>query len=146
MYTKLLVALDESSVAEQVLPYARFLAKKLKLPIELVTAIDVAAVATSARHEIRHFDTLADDIRSASESYLERIGKMFPDTLVARSVRIEKPEEVIIEKANQEKGTLITMATHGRSGLSRWLLGSIAEKVLRATSNPLLLVRGGEVG
>ena len=38
------------------------------------------------------------------------------------------------------------MATHGRSGLSRWLLGSIAEKVLRATSNPLLLVRGGEVG
>src|ERR1700751_2278068 len=104
MYTKILVALDESSVAERVLPYARFLAKKLKLPIELVTAIDVAAVATSAGHEIRHFDMLADDIRSASESYLERIGKMFPDTLVARSVRIGKPEEVIIEKANQEKG------------------------------------------
>ena len=36
------------------------------------------------------------------------------------------------------------MATHGRSGLQRWLLGSVAEKVLRATENPLLLVRASE--
>ena len=146
MYTKMLVALDESSVAEQVLPYARFLAKMLKLPIELVTAIDLAGIATSTAHEVRRFDTLVDDIRSTSESYLERISKTFPETSVTRSVRIGKPEEMIIEKANQDKGTLITMATHGRSGLSRWLLGSVAEKVLRGTTNPLLLVRASEGG
>ena len=39
---------------------------------------------------------------------------------------------------------LISMATHGRSGLNRFLLGSVAEKVLRGTANPLLLVRATE--
>jgi nucleotide-binding universal stress UspA family protein len=52
-----------------------------------------------------------------------------------------KPAETIIEKAAANKGTLITMATHGRSGIKRWLLGSVAEKVLRGTVNALLLVR-----
>ena len=146
MYTKLLVALDESSVAEQVLPYARFLARRLKLPVELVTAIDLAGLATSVGHAVRHFDTFVDHIRSGSETYLARIGKTFPETPLTCSVQTGKPEEVILEKAHQDKGTLITMATHGRSGLSRWLLGSVAEKVLRATVNPLLLLRVGGGG
>lgn len=146
MYTKILVALDESSVAEQVLPYARFLARRLTLPIELVTAVDFAGIASSASHEVRKFDTLLDDIRSATEAYLERISKTFPEIAITHSVRIGKPADIIIDKANQEKGTLIMMATHGRSGLSRWLLGSVAEKVLRSTTNPLLLVRAGEGG
>jgi nucleotide-binding universal stress UspA family protein len=53
---------------------------------------------------------------------------------------------VIIETAAQNKGTLVAMATHGRTGMSRWLLGSVAEKVLRGSMNPLLLVRAGEGG
>ncbi len=52
----------------------------------------------------------------------------------------------IVEYAAADKNTLIVMATHGRSGLQRWLLGSVAEKVLRATANPLLLVRAAEGG
>ena len=52
--------------------------------------------------------------------------------------------EVIVETAAADKNTLIVMATHGRSGLNRFLLGSIAEKVLRATVNPLLLVKATE--
>jgi nucleotide-binding universal stress UspA family protein len=55
-----------------------------------------------------------------------------------------KTEQVIIETAAADKGTLVTMATHGRSGINRWLLGSVAEKVLRGTTNPLLLVRATE--
>jgi nucleotide-binding universal stress UspA family protein len=51
---------------------------------------------------------------------------------------------VIIEKAAAEQDTLITMATHGRSGMNRWLLGSVAEKVLRGASNPVLLIRAAE--
>ena len=55
-----------------------------------------------------------------------------------------KAEQVIIETAAADKGTLITMATHGRSGMNRWLLGSVAEKVLRGGTNPMLLVRATE--
>ncbi len=55
-----------------------------------------------------------------------------------------KAEDTIIEKAATDKAVLITMATHGRSGLNRFLLGSVAEKVLRGMVNPLLLIRATE--
>jgi nucleotide-binding universal stress UspA family protein len=57
-----------------------------------------------------------------------------------------KAEQMIIETAAADKGTLITMATHGRSGIDRWLLGSVAEKVLRGATNPMLLIRATEEG
>jgi nucleotide-binding universal stress UspA family protein len=59
-------------------------------------------------------------------------------------VRSGVPADIINESAAVEKYTLIAMATHGYSGLNRWLLGSVAEKVLRGSSNPLLLVRATE--
>lgn len=52
--------------------------------------------------------------------------------------------QVMLEKAATDTHTLIAMATHGRSGLNRWLLGSVAEKVLRATHNPLLMTRAAD--
>jgi Universal stress protein family len=52
----------------------------------------------------------------------------------------------VIEKAASYGDTLIAMATHGRSGVDRWLLGSVAEKVLRGATNPLLLVRATKDG
>jgi len=60
------------------------------------------------------------------------------------SVKRGRPEEVILDNAAADKHTLIAMATHGRSGLNRWMLGSVAEKVLRGCENPLLLVRASE--
>ena len=52
--------------------------------------------------------------------------------------------DIIIETAASDKETLIAMATHGRSGVNRFMLGSVAEKVLRGAANPLLLVRANE--
>ncbi len=147
MVTKILVPLDGSRVAEQVLPYACFLATRLKLPVELIGVIDIAAIATSVdTDKARYVGTLINDSKRASQNYLQRVGKKFPGSSVTYSVEPGKPEDVIIEKAAHEQGTLVTMATHGRSGMSRWLLGSVAEKVLRATTNPLLLVRAGVGG
>jgi nucleotide-binding universal stress UspA family protein len=60
-------------------------------------------------------------------------------------VRVEvlfgRPARRIIEYAMKEEVDLIAMATHGRSGFSRWVFGSVAEKVLRATVLPILLIR-----
>ena len=50
----------------------------------------------------------------------------------------------LLRQRRLKKQTLIAMATHGRSGLDRWLLGSVAEKVLRAAANPMLVVRAKE--
>jgi len=59
-------------------------------------------------------------------------------------VEKDRAEEAIIGKAGADAGVLIAMATHGRSGLNRFLLGSVAEKVLRGSDNPLVLVRAKE--
>jgi len=147
MYSKILVPLDGSTVAEQVLPYVRFLAARLQIPARLLGVVDPAAIAVSGlSHDPRYIGRLTEDGRRASESYLARLSKTFSENSVTCCVEIGQPEVVIIETAAQNKGTLVAMATHGRTGMSRWLLGSVAEKVLRGSTNPLLLVRAGEGG
>jgi nucleotide-binding universal stress UspA family protein len=147
MYRRILVPLDGSQVAEQVLPYARYLAGKLKIPVDLLgVVVDLAVLTSAMRANVRNVKTLMTDHVQRSEAYLEKLGKTFPEIAITQAVRKGKPEEVVIEKAASDGDTLITMATHGRSGIDRWLLGSVAEKVLRGTTNPLLLVRAAEHG
>jgi nucleotide-binding universal stress UspA family protein len=61
-------------------------------------------------------------------------------------VEIGKAEELIIDKAAADKNTLIVMTTHGRSGIQRWLLGSVADKVLHGSTNHMFLVRATDQG
>jgi nucleotide-binding universal stress UspA family protein len=80
----------------------------------------------------------------SSEQYLKGIAETFGGVNVKCAVEKGRSHEIIIEKAAADKGTLVAMATHGRSGINRWLLGSVTEKVLRSTTSPLLLVRAAE--
>jgi nucleotide-binding universal stress UspA family protein len=145
MYSKVLVPLDGSKTAEKVLPYARYLAGKFKIPVELLAVIDIAEMASHVSAEkIRHLDTMIEDGVRASTSYLRGIATTFRDANVTCTVEKDRAENAIIGKGEADRAMLIAMATHGRSGLNRFLLGSVAEKVLRGTTNPLLLVRATE--
>jgi nucleotide-binding universal stress UspA family protein len=145
MFTRILIPLDGSKTAEKALPYARFVAGALNLPVELLGVIDIAEMATHISAEkARYLNTLIEDGVRSSEQYLKGVASTFPGANVKCSVEKGRAEQVIIENAATDKGTLVTMATHGRSGINRWLLGSVAEKVLRGTTNPLLLVRATE--
>jgi nucleotide-binding universal stress UspA family protein len=147
MYTRILVPLDGSRTAEKVLPYAHALAQRLKLPVELLGVVDVAELAGHlSAANARYMDAMVESELKSSMEYLTGIVKTFKATSATCAVEKGRADEVIIEKAAAEKDTLITMATHGRSGLNRWLLGSVAEKVLRTTANPLFLVRAGDEG
>jgi nucleotide-binding universal stress UspA family protein len=142
MYTRILIPLDGSKTAEKVLPYARFHVGALKLPVELLGVIDIAEMATHVSAEKSlHFDTMIEGAVRSSEGYLKRVAGTFPGATVKCTVEKGSAEQVIIQAAAADKGTLVTMATHGRSGINRWLLGSVTEKVLRGATNPLLLVR-----
>ena len=145
MYSKILVPLDGSKAAENVLPSVRSFARALQIPIELMAVLDVAEMArhVTADHASM-LRTLVDDQTRRFENYLNGLTKNFPDRAIQCGVRKGSPAEEIIEAAAAEKGTVIAMATHGRSGVDRWLIGSVAEKVLRGASNPLLLVRATE--
>jgi nucleotide-binding universal stress UspA family protein len=145
VYTRILIPLDGSKAAEQVVPYARTCARGLNLPVELLAVVDVRALLTSVERA-RLVDSLAEQESLKSKEYLESIANRFAGSRVKRSVEQGGAAEVIIEKAAADSSTLIAMTTHGRSGLNRWLLGSVAEKVLRATTNPLLLVRAVHEG
>jgi nucleotide-binding universal stress UspA family protein len=142
MYSKILVPLDGSKPAEKVLPYARYLAGRFKVPVELLAVVDIAEMASHMVSEKGRFlDTIIEDGVRQCTSYLSGVATTFADLDVRCSVEKGKAEDTIIEKAATDKAMLITMATHGRSGLNRFLLGSVAEKVLRGSVNPLLLIR-----
>ena len=129
-------------MAEQVLPYVRTLAGGLKIPVELMGVVDMAQFDSHiAAEKGRYLDTLIEDSVRCSREYLKGVAQTFPGANVSFAVEKGGAAEVIIAKAGADNETLITMATHGRSGIDRWLLGSVAEKVLRGSANPLLLVR-----
>jgi nucleotide-binding universal stress UspA family protein len=145
MYSKILIPLDGSGTAEKVLPYARHLAAKFKIPVELLAVIDIAELATHITAEkARFLDTMIEDGMRSSDTYLRGIATTFGGANVSCKVEKGRAEDVIIERGDSDTAMLIAMATHGRSGLNRFLLGSIAEKVLRGAANTLLLVRASE--
>lgn len=132
MYKKILVPLDGSAISEGVLPYARFLARALEVPVELLHVIDPA-----------QFQPYSPPMQN--REYLEKIAASFAGmTNVQHTVESGNPPGVIVDLAAAQPGALIAMATHGYTGAKRWLMGSVAERVLDATTNDLLLVRPGE--
>ncbi|MGH7844387.1 MAG: universal stress protein [Candidatus Binatia bacterium] len=140
MYTQILVPLDGSETAEQALPYARILAATLKTPVELMGVIDIS----TQLEKVRYLAALVDNAIRSSQDYLKRVAKTFPGASVKCTVEKGRAEEVIIAKAADERGTLVAMASHGRSGIDRWRLGSISEKVVRGATNPVLVVRANQ--
>jgi len=143
MYTRILVPLDGSATAEAVLPYAQAFAVGFKTSVELLSVVDIGAMTTHLSAEkVPQFNAVVDNEEKNSGSYLDDVAKNFFSGLPTecRIVR-GSPAETILESTSKDQDTLIAMATHGRSGAKRFLLGSVAEKVLRGTTNPLFLVR-----
>jgi nucleotide-binding universal stress UspA family protein len=142
MYSQLLVPLDGSKTAENVLPYARFLTAKLKIPAELLSVVEIPV--SVAAEKALYLDSWIERAVTVSQEYLNRIAKTFAGTQVTIAVEKGDPGEMILARAEADEEILIAMATHGHSGIARWLLGSIAEKVVREARNPLFLVRAKE--
>ncbi len=143
MYSKLLVTLDGSRIAEGILPYARSLAKTFNVPVELLQVTDPDVISALSDPPMgRYVDAAEADMKRTSRDYLKSVAGSFLDSGTTNcSAEIGNPAEVIADRAAAHSGTLIAMATHGRSGAQRWFLGSVANKVLHAATNPLLLVR-----
>ena len=145
MYERILVTLDGSKLSESILPYARSFARALKIPVEPLQVIDPDTLMPLVVAKHGHYHDVLTAEREYSSNYLRQVATSFSgSSSVDCSVEIGKPAEVIVDRAAAQAGTLIAMATHGRSGVKRWLLGSVADKVLHAAANHLLLVRTTE--
>ena len=140
MFSRILIPLDGSKTAEQVLPYARRLATVAHVGVDLLGVVEMTDIAGDiASNEAPYAEALIREAVRNSTEYLESLAKTFRNGRVHCRVEQGRPEDIIIAAA--DSGTLIAMATHSRSGVTRWLLGSVTEKVLRGTVNPLLVVR-----
>jgi nucleotide-binding universal stress UspA family protein len=105
MYTRLLVPLDGSKTAEKVLPYSRFLAARLKLPVELLEVIDIVEIARLLTPEkAQYLNTVVENRKRSSEQYL-RAGAD-----VRCTVEKGTAAEIIIDKAAADRGTLINIS------------------------------------
>jgi nucleotide-binding universal stress UspA family protein len=134
MFSRVLLPLDGSETAERVLPQLRRLLSPPGSEIVVFRALDadvpdVAAMAPAARAD--------------AERYVRKITfQLIQEGRRARSiVREGGGASAILEAARTEKADLIALTTHGRSGLSRLLLGSVAESVVRGSPAPVFLVR-----
>ena len=141
MYRRILIPLDGSSLAEQALPYGRFLARALRIPVRLLKVIDVNELELTTKvGQGRYFENVSHS-KSSSKNYLEAIAQSFPAGQVSFSVHEGNPPQVLIERARADRRALIVMATHGHNGLRRWLLGSVANKLLQSALNDMFLIR-----
>jgi len=145
MYRRMLVPLDGSPLAEVVLPYARALAGRFNLAVALIHVADKKD-SKSLLLPRAYVDRTADRIgREVAEDPRKRSGST-KETRVAKvsgEVVVGSPAEEILRYADRSDIDLILMATHGRSGISRWVMGSVADRVLRSSRIPVLLVRAG---
>ena len=137
MYERVLVPLDGSDLAELSLPFAEELAAKLGSEIILLCVSESAEAEDYAKHEI-YLEQITAVVTRAAERLLAKPER----TLNIRSaVAVGLPAQEIVDYSEQVAASLIIMATHGRTGVTRWALGSVAEKVMRASTRPVLLVR-----
>ena len=138
MYEKILVPLDGSILAEVALPYAEELAGRLCSEITLLSVADSAEAQDYHKHLIYIEKTIGPTKRRAERFVKKPEGKAIK---VSSEILVGHPAEKIVDYADIEGIDLAIMATHGRSGVKRWALGSVADKVARATKRPVVLVR-----
>jgi len=142
VFNRLLLRLDGSKSAEQMMPWARMFAERFRLKVALLAVVDLEAFLTSVERA-RRFDKLVEVTSAQSKTYLERVSGRFVGLKVKRTVAQGNAADIIVEKGAANPSTLIAMTTHGRSGLSRWMLGSVAENVVHDANNPGLVLRNG---
>ena len=144
MYRRILVPLDGSKLAEQVIPYVRFLAKDMGLPVHLVEVVDAShGEANVDPRRSGQGDRQGGSRKEDAQAYLQGVERALGDLGVKSSVAVHEgsPAQRIVEEAEKEPSTLVAMCTHGRSGIGRWLMGSVTDKVLHAASSPFLVAR-----
>ena len=129
---KILVPLDGSETAEEALPKAVGMAEAFGAEIVLYQGIAHTPIGNP------HLDAaVALEVANAKE-YLQDVKSRYPGANCSLVAKVAGPSLGIVEQA--KNCDLIVMSSHGRSGFKRWLLGSVAEKVLQAANKPLMIV------
>jgi nucleotide-binding universal stress UspA family protein len=140
---RILVPLDGSGVAEQVLPAVTLIARALGCEVILFQVPIVYASGSLMGEWYLPWQGSFETAEQDSRDYLERLARDLEQQEIQASTAtwVGPVAESIIDYAEVNEVDLVAMCTHGRTGLARWALGSVADRVLRAGAKPTLLVR-----
>jgi len=147
MYTKILVPLDGSELAECVLPQVEAITTGCQVstvefvrvaePIEI---LDGESRLALNEEQWRQFEK--NRITDAEQYLAQLVQRLdFKGAQLETKVLIGKAADTLADYADKNDFDLIVIATHGRSGISRWVWGSVAERILRSACVPVLMVR-----
>jgi nucleotide-binding universal stress UspA family protein len=141
-YKKILVPLDGSETSEAILSEIEKLASAFGSSICLLHVVPTL-IFPGAVESALQYETIAEALTNEGEAYLRTVEKRLKDKgLTVESQLVHGNEaHVILEHSDRKDIDLIAMSTHGRSGVSRWLLGSVAEKIIRHATKPIVLLR-----
>jgi nucleotide-binding universal stress UspA family protein len=141
MYKKILVPLDGSQLAEAVLPHAEALAKSEGAEIVLLSVPVTPSLEFLSRSP-GLANKVIKETEIETESYLDlEVAKLQKDGIKVTSIMREGPiPDMILKVADEIHADVIAMSTHGRSGVQRWLMGSVADRVVHHSHIPVMLI------
>ncbi len=142
MYKKILVPLDGSELAECVLPHVESIARGCGTS-------SVVFIRAVPPYEAEAYSSYVLDkanvkkINDLAEGYIKKIASQarYDGVKVSGEIIMGSPADIIADYATKNEVDLIVIATHGRSGVSRWVWGSVADRVLRSACVPVLMIR-----
>jgi len=144
MYDHILVPTDGSDHAERATDHAALLAEAFDATVHLLTVVDIEAAAGPFSAGGIDDDYIEQRTTGEREALAEQRAALAESIQVDTTVVTDTPAEGILEYVRESDIDLVVMGTHGRSGLRRYLTGSVAERVLRLSSVPVLTVRATE--
>lgn len=147
MIKRILVPIDGSATSRRGLRAAIKLAKAQRAKLAILHVVDATPLFMAPETAAMSDPSLFDALRAGGKKVLakavaeaQRAG-VWPKPLLAENIA-GRVADVIVRQARKQRADLLVLGTHGRRGLSRMVMGSDAELVVRYSSTPVLLVRG----
>jgi nucleotide-binding universal stress UspA family protein len=146
MYQHVMVPLDGSELAECVLPHVRAIAVGCSVvKVTLVRVVEPLLIRGSVGVRIspEEKERLEKQSMDEAKDYLDQIAKSLKESGVAAESEVLSGDVVskLVDYANMNEVDLVIISTHGRSGVSRWVWGSVTDRILRAVCVPVTMVR-----
>jgi len=143
MYDTILVPTDGSPHAERAAAHAQYLATAFEATVHVVTVVDVQAAA--GPFGAGGVDTeFVDRLEAEGKEAITAIEATFDESAIETAVVRGEPDDAILDYATEHDVDMIAMGTHGRTGLGRYISGSVTEAVVRHADVPVLTVRKTE--
>lgn len=147
MYADILVPTDGSAGMETVIEQAAELADEHDARLHLLYVVNTASFASLPMEAT--YESITEMLDAEGETALDTAAaaaeRVADDLSIKRRMREGSPAQEIVDYATTEGCDVIAMGTHGRGGINRLLLGSVAERVVRSSPVPVLTVRVGDV-